>query len=129
MRARIARARAMVVSSQVFPNQRVAIGRAARPRESSGIPADDQVGEIFHFWEDPPRVLGLIRARMAPGGLLAITHQPRHRGASSADTRASADGITADLRAAGFSELRAEMLGTRPVETVCVLGRAPAEAE
>jgi hypothetical protein len=60
---------------------------------------------------------------MKPGGSIALTLQPRSRAATNEDTRLGAERIAESLRAAGFSDVRAEILPMKPVDAVCVLGR------
>ncbi len=80
------------------------------------------------FWLDPVTRLANLAAVMKPGAKIALTFQPRNKGASSQDTRKAARQISDDLTAAGFSEVRLEYLPMKPVEAVCVLGRRPLEA-
>jgi hypothetical protein len=61
---------------------------------------------------------------MNPGGVIAITLQPRRAGATAADTEAAAERISTSLRAAGFVDVRTEILDVAPVVAACVLGRA-----
>jgi ubiquinone/menaquinone biosynthesis C-methylase UbiE len=79
---------------------------------------------VFMFWEDPVAVLTGLRQVMKPGGVIAVTLQPRNRGATADDTQAAAERIAASLRAAGFAEVRMEILEMAPVPAACVLGRA-----
>jgi ubiquinone/menaquinone biosynthesis C-methylase UbiE len=78
---------------------------------------------VFMFWKDPVAVLGGLREVMSPGGVIALTLQPRRRGASTRDTRAAGEAMAAALRAAGFGEVRTEILEMAPVAAACVLGR------
>ena len=80
---------------------------------------------VFMFWADPVSVLGGLRQVMSPGGVIALTLQPRRRGATEVDTRAAAERMTAALRAAGFADVRTELLEMAPVPAACVLGRCP----
>jgi SAM-dependent methyltransferase len=84
---------------------------------------------VYMFWPDPVAVLTALSAVMRPGGTLALTFQPRNRGATSADARRGGERIAESLRAAGFLDVRVEVLPVRPVEAVCVLGRAPARVQ
>jgi SAM-dependent methyltransferase len=61
---------------------------------------------VYIFWKDPVAVLRAIGKAMKPGGTVALTFQPRRRGATSEDTQAGAERMAASLRAAGFEELR-----------------------
>jgi ubiquinone/menaquinone biosynthesis C-methylase UbiE len=80
---------------------------------------------VYMFWEDPVSVLSALRQVMNPGGVIALTLQPRRRGATADDTRAAAERMSASLQAAGFGEVRAEILEMEPVAAACVLGRPP----
>ena len=80
---------------------------------------------VYMFWEDPVSVLGGLRQVMKPGGGIAITLQPRRRGATADDTRAAGERIAQSLRAAGFGEVRTEILEMAPVAAACALGRVP----
>lgn len=79
---------------------------------------------VFMFWKDPVAVLTGLSQVMKPGGVIAITLQPRNRGATADDTRAAGERIAAALRAAGFTVVRTEILEMAPVSAACVLGRA-----
>jgi ubiquinone/menaquinone biosynthesis C-methylase UbiE len=72
------------------------------------------------FWSDPVDRLRELRARLRPGGTIAIAHQPRQPGATADDSRRAADDIVDRLTAAGFTEPRVETLDLDP-PVVCVL--------
>lgn len=78
---------------------------------------------VAMFWKDRRAALTATGAVMRPGGLLATTYQPRHRGAKSADAFAFAERLSEDMRACGFGDLRVETLPLHPMPAVCVLGR------
>jgi trans-aconitate methyltransferase len=78
----------------------------------------------LQFAETPEGLLTDLRARLCPGGTLAITFQARRTGATSADSRRGGDAIAAKLRATGYEDVRLEELPLTPVSAVCVLGRA-----
>jgi SAM-dependent methyltransferase len=80
---------------------------------------------VYMFWEDPVSVLRSLRQVMNPGGVIALTLQPRRRGATADDTRAAAERMSASLQAAGFSQVRTEILEMAPLAAACVLGRQP----
>jgi ubiquinone/menaquinone biosynthesis C-methylase UbiE len=82
---------------------------------------------VYMFWKDPVSVLSGLRRVMKPGGGIAITLQPRRRGATAGDTRAAGERMAASLRAAGFGEVRTEILEMAPVAAACVLGRSSPE--
>lgn len=73
------------------------------------------------FWSDLEARLEELRPLLRPGGLIAVTHQPRGPGASDETSAATGREIAAALARAGFTKLRVETLGLRPA-VVCVLG-------
>jgi SAM-dependent methyltransferase len=80
---------------------------------------------VYMFWGDPGAVLRGLRGALKPGGALALTLQPRSRGATDADARTVGERMAASLREAGFEEVRTEILEMAPVNAACVLGRVP----
>jgi ubiquinone/menaquinone biosynthesis C-methylase UbiE len=80
---------------------------------------------VYMFWSEPVGALRRLASVMAPGGTIALTLQPRNRGATNEDTRRVGAQMAESLRAAGFSGVRIETLPLRPVDAACVLGRAP----
>jgi ubiquinone/menaquinone biosynthesis C-methylase UbiE len=80
---------------------------------------------VHHFLDDPVAALRQWFVATRPGGTVAITHQSRKQGATHADTAEGAERIAADLRAAGFVDLRIETFEMEPVNAACVLGRRP----
>jgi SAM-dependent methyltransferase len=83
---------------------------------------------VYMFWPDPVAVLTALALVLKPGGIIALTFQPRHRGATNEDARRGGERIADSLRAAGFLDVGINVLPLRPVDAVCVLGRAPAHA-
>jgi ubiquinone/menaquinone biosynthesis C-methylase UbiE len=81
---------------------------------------------VLMFLDDPVAALRQWLGVTRPGGWIAITHQSRKQGATDADSAWDADQIAADLRAAGFTDVRIEILEMKPVNAACVLGRRPA---
>jgi SAM-dependent methyltransferase len=73
------------------------------------------------FWPRPVMTLRMLHERLQPGGTIAITEQPRSRGADESATRAAGRRIARQLEAAGFDRPRAETLPLA-VPAVCVLG-------
>jgi trans-aconitate methyltransferase len=72
------------------------------------------------FWSDPVDRLRELRARLRPGGTIAIAHQPRNPGATGADSQRAATEVADHLTAAGFTDARVETLDLDP-PAVCVL--------
>jgi SAM-dependent methyltransferase len=88
----------------------------------------DKVLDIntFQFWDEPIRALLGLRAVLKPGGIIAIVHEPRQRGATDQDTIDAGRRISETLEASGFEEVRQELRRMKPVSTVCVIGKNPA---
>lgn len=87
----------------------------------------DKVLDInaFQFWREPNLVLLRLRESMRPGGAIAIAHQPRSQGATEKDAITAGARISDHLEKSGFVEVHIELKKTKPVPTVCVLGRRP----
>src|ERR1700759_4195136 len=77
------------------------------------------------FWPDPAQRLAELRARLAPGGRLAIASQPRCPGATAGTSRAAARELADLLTSAGFTELSTRTLDLSP-PVACVLVAGPA---
>ena len=74
------------------------------------------------FWREPVARLRELRGRLAPGGTLALTLQPRAPKATDEDAQRAGERLAEQLREAGFAQVRIETLPLRPVSAVCVLG-------
>lgn len=79
----------------------------------------------IHFWNEPVACLTGLREKMKPGGRIAVTVQPRSRGATTATTRSVGEEIVGQLSRAGFTECRLEIKAMKPVASACVLGINP----
>lgn len=79
----------------------------------------------IQFWPDPVENLREVRRVLKPGGLIAVTLQPRW-----AETEAMVEAIGQQLvtrvAAAGFAEVRLTSRSMRPVTALCVMGVRPA---
>jgi ubiquinone/menaquinone biosynthesis C-methylase UbiE len=84
---------------------------------------------VYMFWADPVASLTALRAVMNPGGTIALALQPRQQGATNEDARKVAERMAGSLASAGFEKLRVEMIRMAPVDTACVLGRAPCPSD
>jgi hypothetical protein len=73
------------------------------------------------FWPRPVAALELLAAHLGPGGTIAITEQPRMRGATETAASQAAERLKRQLRGAGYLRLRLETLPLDPVPAVCVL--------
>lgn len=80
---------------------------------------------VFMFWKDPVTVLRSIRGVMKPGGTVALTLQPRNRGATNSDASKAGEGMANALQDASFVSVQVEFFEMAPVNVACVLGRAP----
>ena len=77
---------------------------------------------VLQFSKDRNSVLRSLRSLLKPGGVLAMTHQPRHAGARPEDAAAFGERLRAAMHDAAFVNVRTEMLLLKPVPVVCVLG-------
>jgi SAM-dependent methyltransferase len=76
----------------------------------------------IHFWTEPIDCLKELRELLRPGGLIAVTLQPRSRSATDATTKKIGNEIAMNLERAGFSQVRLEIRQTKPVSIACALG-------
>jgi SAM-dependent methyltransferase len=76
------------------------------------------------FWPDPVTQLERLRARLRPGGRIALAGQPRCPGATAETTARAAGHLTDLLTQAGFVDPRTEILPLTP-PVACVLARNP----
>lgn len=77
----------------------------------------------FQFWNDQVATLSSLRPLMTPDGIIAIAHQPRQAGATSEDVISMGKQISDALATSGLAVVKTEILETRPIPTICVLGR------
>ncbi len=76
----------------------------------------------MHHWDKPVERLKELRRLLKPGGLIAVTEQPRSRGATDETAQQMGTEILNALTGAGFSQVRLETKKMKPVSAVCVLG-------
>jgi len=107
----------------------VLAGRVALLQGAAGnLPSFDKpFDKIFtinslHFWSDPIACLRQLRGSLKPGGLVAVTLQPRSRGATNEATNVIGKELVMNLERAGFSRCRLETKRAQPVSVVCALG-------
>ena len=77
---------------------------------------------VVQFVRDKPVLFALFHRLLSPGGQVASTYQPRHRGATAADAHRTAEELKGLMAAAGFAQIRIEELQLKPVPVVSVLG-------
>ncbi|HYL78998.1 MAG TPA: methyltransferase domain-containing protein [Bryobacteraceae bacterium] len=75
------------------------------------------------FWKDSAKTMVEVGRVLKPGGWVLLAVQPRSKNATEETTKQAGIGLSKSLTAAGFEEVHMEMHDTRPVPTVCVLGR------
>jgi ubiquinone/menaquinone biosynthesis C-methylase UbiE len=76
----------------------------------------------IHFWNEPVDCLKALRQQLRPGGLIAVTIQPRSRSATDETTLEIGKEIVMNLNHAGFSQVTLEIKQLRPVSVACALG-------
>lgn len=74
------------------------------------------------FWPDPVERLRALRALLVPAGRLALTVQPRSKGATAETSTRTAVQLEGWLRDAGFTQVTTHALPLSP-PAVCVIGR------
>jgi SAM-dependent methyltransferase len=94
---------------------------------------DEPFDKIFtinsiHFWNDPVECLRELWRLLKPGGVIAVTMQPRSRGATHDTARTIGRDLLMNLERAGFSQCRLEIEIAKPVAVACVLGQKPGAA-
>jgi SAM-dependent methyltransferase len=104
-------------------------GRVAlRLGSAMNLPTFDQpFDKIFtinsiHFWSEPVDCLRALGRLLRPGGLLAVTIQPRSRRATPETTKVIGEELVMKLERAGFSPCRLEIKAAQPVAVACALG-------
>jgi SAM-dependent methyltransferase len=91
---------------------------------------DEPFDKIFtinsiHFWHRPEDCLRSLYELLKPGGLIAITVQPRSRSATQETAKAIGDELFVALSRVGFVGCRLEVRPAERTSIVCALGRKP----
>ncbi|BDG47262.1 class I SAM-dependent methyltransferase [Parageobacillus sp. KH3-4] len=81
------------------------------------------------FWEQPIERLKELRNLLKPNGLIAITLQPRSKGATNEMARQEGEKLVQYLKAAGFTSIRLEVKKMKPVSAVCAIGVNPSSGK
>ncbi|HEY7744358.1 MAG TPA: methyltransferase [Burkholderiales bacterium] len=81
---------------------------------------------VIQFLADKGAALRMLREVTAPGGRIAIAHQPRSSRPTRADSLRAAEETQQLLALAGYQRIRVEELPLTPAPAVCVLGAAVA---
>jgi ubiquinone/menaquinone biosynthesis C-methylase UbiE len=79
----------------------------------------------IHFWTEPVECLKNMRAMLKPGGLMAVTLQPRSQAANDDVAKEIGGEVAKNLERAGFTQIRLEMRKMKPVSAMCALGINP----
>jgi len=104
---------------------RLLVGSAASlPRFDAPFDKIFTINSI-HFWHQPVHCLKQLRSALKPGGVIAVTVQPRSRGATHETTSLIGQDLLGHLDKAGFSDCRLEIKCIRPVSVACALGINP----
>ena len=77
----------------------------------------------IHFWKDPLQSITRLRSMLKPGGVLALTIQPRSRNATPESTKVIGEELMQKLRLAGFTDCRLELRLIKPMVVACAIGR------
>lgn len=78
---------------------------------------------VVQFLPDTERFFIEQRERLADGGLVLTTYQPRHKNPTSADARQMGHRIEQAMTNAGFSVLSSRELDLKPTISICITGR------
>lgn len=92
------------------------------------IPAEASYDRIFsinliQFIPDKSAFLAACMKRLAPGGMLATTFQPRGRRPTREAAFLMSRTLAEAMKNLGFGDVHTELLEMKPVPAVCVLGR------
>jgi cyclopropane fatty-acyl-phospholipid synthase-like methyltransferase len=83
---------------------------------------------VIQFIAERRALFQSIRHRLTPGGMVAMTYQPRNKNPTRADALRMADAVAADMAAAGLVAPCTAELPLTPVPAVCVMAQRPAES-
>ncbi len=76
----------------------------------------------IHFWSDPIARLKELYKLLKPGGLIAVTLQPRSRGSTGETATIIGKELVLNLENVGFKMTRLEFKPAKPAPIVCALG-------
>lgn len=75
----------------------------------------------FQFWNGPDEILKKLRKLLKPGGIIALTLQPRLKKATDEGATKIGEEIVKHLEKAGYSKVRLETKKMKPVSAVCAI--------
>ncbi len=127
MRARAVRRNAVAISEG---RMTALVGSVDRLPENTAPQLKEPFDKIFGlnvtmFWKDPVAVFKEIVSRLARGGTMAFTHQPRAGDRTDAAALETARRIHDAMAAGGLAEVRIERLEELSPIAVCVIGERP----
>jgi ubiquinone/menaquinone biosynthesis C-methylase UbiE len=76
----------------------------------------------FQFWNEPEEILKNLRKLLKPGGIIALTLQPRLKKATDEGANKIGGEIVKHLEKAGYPKVRLETRKMKPVSAVCAIG-------
>jgi ubiquinone/menaquinone biosynthesis C-methylase UbiE len=76
----------------------------------------------IHFWQEPVDCLKELWKLLRPGGLIAVTLQPRSRSATDATTKEIGAEVAMHLKRAGFAQCKLAIKHIKPVSVACATG-------
>lgn len=80
---------------------------------------------VWQFWQEPEATFAAIGKRLRPGGRIAMTYLQPTAGAMAGDD--AGDRMAAQLKEAGFVDVRVERLPIGAKEAICGLARTVEE--
>jgi SAM-dependent methyltransferase len=110
-------------NAEAIERGRIVLRRASASEPPAFEAPFDKILTInsIHFWSEPVECLRKLRKLLRPGGLMAVTLQPRTRTATDATTTILGQEIAAKLEQAGFSRCAINIRKTKSVAVACVL--------
>jgi ubiquinone/menaquinone biosynthesis C-methylase UbiE len=76
----------------------------------------------FQFWNEPDEILKNLKKLLKPGGIIALTLQPRLNKATDEGARKIGEEIVKHLEEAGYANVRLETKKMKPVSAGCAIG-------
>lgn len=76
---------------------------------------------VVQFWDNMETSFAHLYEVLAPGGRIATTYMPRHKGATPADTVRMAERVSMALNNVGFDNIRVKEKPLKPFPVMCVL--------
>ncbi len=77
---------------------------------------------VWMFWRSPVDTVRRLAALLVPGGVLAVTHMPRHSATADSDADRAGETLVEQFTAAGTTGVRRERTTVAGDPAVCVLG-------